>query len=88
MWKMNIKLKKGQRLLILTGQPTEFIHTSNPVSTPPYLHNGVSISVTAEEFEMTADEIVSVNTADMVSDGNSNIFRNLIGGRPRNMFKR
>jgi hypothetical protein len=85
-----MNLKKGDTLVILEGNPAEFV-ALNPASplTAPFKHSsGVTVTATPVEYVVISDDRISTSQTSTVTDANGTIARNLVGARPRNIVRK
>jgi hypothetical protein len=85
-----MNLKKGDTLVILEGNPAEFValNPSAPL-TPPFKHSsGVTVTAIPVEYVVISDDRISTSQTSTVTDANGTIARNLVGARPRNIVRK
>ncbi len=85
-----MNLKKGDTLVILEGNPAEFV-ALNPASPliAPFRHSsGVTVTATPVEYIVIADDSINTSRTNVVTDANGTIARNLVGARPRNIVRK
>jgi hypothetical protein len=84
-----MNIKQGDTVVILEGNPAEFIAVNPKSNTAPFTHSGgASVTCTVAEYLCIADDRCSTSNSSFVTDVNGTIFRNIIGGRPRNIVRK
>ena len=85
-----MNLKKGDTLVILEGNPAEFIalNPASPLKAPFRHSSSVDVKGTPVEYIVIADDRVSTSQTSTVTDANGTIARNLVGARPRNIVRK
>jgi hypothetical protein len=84
-----MNIKTGDTVVILEGNPAEFIAINPRSAVAPFIHNSIGvITCTPVYYIATADDRVNASTTNLVTDTNGQVFRNLIGGRPRNIVRK
>ena len=82
-----MRLRKGDEVIILEGNPAEFIGLNVGVLSPPFSVNGTPLICTPVVYEVIADERINVDTSIQASDTNG-VKLPKIGARPRNIVRK
>lgn len=85
---MMTKLHSGNVLTTIEVAGTEYWRVGELKPTRPYFQNGNQVSGKASIYDVTGDDEINLGTVNEVLDYNNKVFKPLIGGRPRNIYKR
>lgn len=82
-----MRLKKGDEVTILEGNPAEFIGVNIGTLNPPFQVGGVPLICTPVVYEVIADERISVDNSINAVDS-TGVKLPKIGARPRNIVRK
>lgn len=83
-----MNIKKGDVVVILEGNPAEFIAVNPSSAQSPFTIDGRTLTCTPAYYIAIDDDRVQASSTIVALDNNGQTFRNLIGGRPRNIIRR
>lgn len=82
-----MRLRKGDEVTILEGNPAEFIGVNVGVLNPPFNVGGVPLICTPVVYEVIADERIDVDSRVVATDSSGTSLPK-IGARPRNIVRK
>lgn len=85
---MLTKLFEGDALTTLTVAGTEYWRVGSAKPIPPYIQNQNQVQATTTVYSVTGNDEIELGTTNEIVDQNGKVFKPLIGGRPRNIYKR
>lgn len=85
---MVTKLHAGNVLTTVEVAGTEYWRVGQSKPIPPYFQNGNQVTGKTSTYDVTGDDEIDLGTVNEVLDNNGKVYKPLIGGRPRNIYKR